>query len=381
MVAGSANEYQSHVEPFGDGFKIRLISPDLRVALLTKGATLHSVQYRVPPTSPAAAVADKDGWVELTLGYDTPEEFDHDSSYMGRTCGRYAGRIENGELVLDGKSYKLLQNDGKNTLHGGPDGFSKRHWKYLLLEGEEEIGISFHLSSPHLDQGFPGEVFVTATYSILKNKPATLKWNLQAVLSDASPVNTTTVNLCNHAYWNLNGVPFSSSSPAHRHLPENILNHHLQLHSHYVAETKGLIPTGLMNEVEGTLHDYRRSRPIAEGLEQTGKEGRDPPGYDDPVALETWDSKLREAAVVFSPKTHISMTVETTSPAVVVYTATHLPKDASGGAGERFQRYGGICLETQYFPNSVNVPSFPSTLVRKNEKYDETTTCHFRIIP
>ncbi|KAH9593472.1 Aldose 1-/Glucose-6-phosphate 1-epimerase [Trypanosoma melophagium] len=379
MEAHSAKEYRSHVEPFGDGSKVTLISPDLRVALLTKGATLHSVQYRVPLTSPAAAVADKDGWVELTLGYDTPEEFEEETSYMGRTCGRFAGRIENGEILLDGKSYKLLQNEGKNTLHGGPDNFAKRQWKYLLLDGEEEIGISFHLSSPHLDQGFPGEVFVTATYSIVKNRPATLKWNLQAVLSDASPVNSTTVNMCNHAYWNLNGVPSSSSAP--RHLPDNVLNHHLQLHSRYVAETNALIPTGLMREVEGTPHDFRQSRPILEGVQATEKEGRDPPGYDDPVALETWDSKLREAAVVFSPKTHIAMIVETTSPSVVVYTANHLPKDASGGSGERFQRYSGICLETQYFPNSPNIPSFPSTVITKNEKYDETTTCRFKIVP
>ncbi|KEG12836.1 aldose 1-epimerase-like protein [Trypanosoma grayi] len=295
---------------------------------------------------------------------------------MGRTCGRYSGRIANGELTVDGKVFKLLQNEGTTTLHGGPESFSKRPWKYILVDGEDEIGISFHLISPHLDQGFPGELFVTATYSILKNKPATLKWNFQAVLSDATPVDATNINLCNHAYWNLNGVP---SAP--RRLPEPIVNHHLQLHSAYVAETKNLIPTGCMTPVEGTPHDYRKCRPLGEGMEETRKEGRNPGGYDDPVALETWDSTLREAAVIFSPKSGISMSVETTSPVVVVYTANHLPENASGEPGERFQRHSGICLETQYFPNSPHIPSFPSTLIKKGEKYDETTVCHFKTVP
>lgn len=374
MTAPCTKDYTSLVEPFGDGFKITLKSPDLRVELITKGATINSVQYRVPHLA-GGAVGDKDGWVELTLGYNTPEEFEGDTASMGRTCGRYAGRIGNGEFQFDGQLFKLLQNDGPNTLHGGPEGFAKRLWKYILVDGEDEIGASFHLISPHLDQGFPGEVFVTASYSILKNRPATLKWNFRAVLSDSSPVNFTTVNLCNHAYWNLNGVPM-----APRRLPEPITNHHLQLHSAYVASMSDLVPTGSMWPVEGSPHDYRQRRPILEGMEATRAEGRDPPGYDDPVALETWDSTPREAAVLFSPKTGITMRVVTTSPAVVVYTSNCLPENATGEAGERFQRHSGICLETQYFPNAPNVPSFPSTIIKKGETYSEETLCSFRAI-
>lgn len=375
MLTEGTKKYSSQVEPFGEGFKITLISPDLRVALLTKGATVNSVRYRAPQLVGTDACDNNDGWIELALGHDTPDEFEEDTANMGRTCGRYAGRIENGEFQLDGQAFKLLQNDGAHTLHGGPEGFSKRSWKYILVDGEEEFGVSFHLISHHLDQGFPGEVFVTACYSILKTQPATLKWNFQAVLSDCSPVNSTVVNLCNHTYWNLNGVP---STP--RRLPETIKNHHLQLHSSYAAELDGLIPTGSMRAVEGSLHDYRRCRAILEGMEATREEGRDPHGYDDPVALDTWDSSLREAGRLFSPKTGIAMRVETTSPVVVVYTTNHLPETASGEAGERFQRYSGICLETQYFPNSPNISCFPSTVVEKGRKYDETTICSFKFI-
>ncbi|EKF26980.1 aldose 1-epimerase-like protein, putative [Trypanosoma cruzi marinkellei] len=370
-----AKEYSSHVEPFGDGHKITLKSPNLRVSLLTQGATVFSVEYRVPQLA-GGDVADKDGWVELVLGFDVPEEFAKDKFYIGSTCGRYAGRIENGEFELNGKNFKLLQNEGENTLHGGPEGFSSRPWKYILLEGEEEIGISFHLISPHLDQGFPGELFVTANYVILKNEPATLKWNLQAVLADTTPAQSTVINLCNHIYWNLNGVP---SRP--RRLPEPITNHHMQLYSGYVAEMHELIPTGSMKSVEGTPHDYKKLRGIREGMEATQAEGRDPPGYDDPVALDKWDSKLHEAGCLFSPKTGITLKLDTTSPAIVVYTANHLPENASGEAGERFQRHSGICLETQYFPNSPHIPSFPSTVLNKGEKYDETTVCHFKYTP
>ncbi|RNF09698.1 putative aldose 1-epimerase-like protein [Trypanosoma rangeli] len=375
MSQGTKKEYSSQVIPFGEGHKITLTSPNLRVELLTLGATVSSVQYRVPQLA-GKDVADKDGWVNVTLGFDEPEEFVKDTACVGRTCGRYAGRIVNGEIQLDGKTFKLLKNDGENTLHGGPDGFSSRPWKYIMLEGEEEIGISFHLISPHLDQGFPGELFVTATYVILKNQPASLKWNLQAVLADATPVNSTTVNLCNHTYWNLNGVP-----AVPRRLPEPVTNHCLQLHSGYVAELNGTIPTGSMKSVEGTPHDYRKSHSILAGIEATRAEGRDPPGYDDPVALDTWDSQLHEAARLFSPKTGISLQVDTTSPAVVVYTANYLPVNASGEAGERFQQHSGICLETQYFPNSPQIPNFPSTVIKKGEKYHETTICHFKFTP
>ncbi|PWU88277.1 putative aldose 1-epimerase-like protein [Trypanosoma cruzi] len=179
-------------------------------------------------------------------------------------------------------------------------------------------------------------------------------------LAASTPAQSTVINLCNHIYWNLNGVP---SRP--RRLPEPITNHHMQLHSGYVAEMQELIPTGSMKSVEGTPHDYKKLRAIREGMEATQAEGRDPPGYDDPVALDKWDSKLHEAGRLFSPKTGITLQLDTTSPAVVVYTANYLPENASGEAGERFQRHSGICLETQYFPNSPHIPSFPSTVVSK----------------
>lgn len=365
-------------EPFGDGYRITLQSENIRVELLSLGASLNSVQIR----NPNAAVGSPQEWIEVCHGYTTAEEAHAPGATIGPTCGRFAGRIGHGEFSLKGSHYKLPQNCGVHNLHGGPMGFDRQKWKFLLSEGEDEASVAFHLASPHLDQGFPGELFVTATYSIVKSATApALKYVLQASLADTTPVDMTVVNLTNHAYWNLNGVPRPATPNAAAPLPESIQNHYLQLHARYFATTdETLLPNGEMTPVDGTPHDYSRLRPMAEGIEETKQSGREHGGYDDPIALETWDSTLREAVLLYSPKTKLRMRVCTTNPAVVVYTANGLPGDADGTKGKRFQRQSAICLETQYFPNSPNIPSFPSTALQKGETYSETTTHEFQFL-
>lgn len=370
--------FGSHVEPFGKGFKVRLHSPSLRVELLSLGASINSVQVR----NPNKKRGEPGEWVETCLGYGTAAECEAPTAVIGVTSGRFAGRIANGEFSLGGSSYKLLQNDGPNTLHGGPNGFQKQQWKYILTEGEEEIGVSFHLTSPHLDQGFPGELFVTATYTIQKSAPApTIKYVYQANLSDSTPVNATVVNLTNHTYWNLNGVPRALSENETSPLPQSIKNHLLQVKATYIAVTdEQLLPDGEMLAVVGTPYDYSELKCISDGMEATKADGREPWGFDDPIALETWDSTLREAVVLYSPETKLRMTVSTTNPVVVLYTGNFLPEDADGTSGRRFQQHSGVCVETQYFPNSPNIATFPSVTLRKGETYSEATTHQFKFL-
>ncbi|AIN98498.1 aldose 1-epimerase-like protein [Leishmania panamensis] len=372
------------VDPFGESFAITLSSEHLRVQLLSHGAALNSVKVRKPHAAASgSAAAEQDGeWMDVCLGYTNPEEAFSTDAVIGHTIGRYAGRIANGELEVKNVPYTLAKNCGPHNLHGGPVGFQNKEWKYLLSDGKDETSVAFHLVSPHMDQGFPGELFVTATYSIIKSAPApTLKYVLQASLSDNTSVDMTVINLTNHAYWNLNGVPRPAEADAVAPLPRSITNHYLQLQSRYFAVTdESSIPNGDMRPVEGTLHDYSELRCIAEGMEATKEEGRDGGGYDDPVALETWDSTLREAALLYSPATKLRMRVCTTNPVIVVYTANALPADASGAKGQRFQRHSAICLECQYFPNSPNVPAFPSTALKKGEAYKETTTHEFQFM-
>lgn len=377
-VAQGISPFGTHVEPFGSGFKVRLHSPSLRVELLSLGASINSVQVRNPKRSPG-----EDGeWVETCLGFEAAAECEAPGAPIGVTSGRFAGRIGNGEFTLNGTNYKLLQNDGANTLHGGPNGFQKLQWKYITTEGEEEIGVSFHLTSPHLDQGFPGQLYVTATYTIQKNTVnPTLKYVYQANLSETTPVNATVVNLTNHTYWNLNGVPRALRQSDKCTLPRSIENHLLQVKATYIAAINDqLVPTGEMLAVAGTPYDYTELKCIREGMEATKADGRDPWGFDDPIALETWDSSLREAVVLYSPVTKLRMTVSTTNPVVVLYTANFLPNDANGKSGQRFQQHSGVCVECQYFPNSPNIRSFPTTALKKGETYSETTTHEFKFL-
>lgn len=191
----------------------------------------------------------------------------------------------------------------------------------------------------------------------------------------------TVVNLANHTYWNLNGVSRPARPQDICPPPVPVMNHLLQMHAKYVAITDGeKITRGDMLEVTGTTHDYREPRCIEEGMRKTEEAGREPWGYDDLMALETWDSTLREAAVLYSPLTKLQMRVCTTNPGIVVYTANLLPANVDGSAGQRFGRYSAICLGCQYFPNSPNIESFPATMLRKGETYDETTTHEFQFL-
>ncbi|KAG5504357.1 hypothetical protein JKF63_04806 [Porcisia hertigi] len=380
VLAMATFAHGAKAEPFGDSFMITLSSKDLCVQLLSRGAALNSVKVRKPHDQ--ATTEEREEWIDVCLGYTNPDEALRADAAVGHTVGRYAGRIANGEFRLKNTPYTLPKNCGPHTLHGGPAGFQYQEWRYLLSDGEDETGVAFHLISPHMDQGFPGEVHVTATYSIIKSATVpTLKYVLQASLADNTPVDMTVINMTNHVYWNLNGVPRPATADALAPLPQSITNHYLQIHSKYVAVTdESGIPSGDMRPVEDTPHDYSQLRCVAEGMEATKEDGRDSGGYDDPVALEKWDSTLREAALLYSSATKLRMRVCTTNPAIVVYTANHLPADASGAKGERFQRHGAICLECQYFPNSPNVEAFPSTALKKGETYDETTTHEFQFM-
>ncbi|EPY21144.1 aldose 1-epimerase-like protein [Strigomonas culicis] len=164
-------------------------------------------------------------------------------------------------------------------------------------------------------------------------------------------------------------------------VPSLITNHCLQVPAKHVAVmTEDFVLKGEMSETTRTVNDYNEMRPIINGMLDTEEMGRDPWGYDDTIALDTWDATLREAATLYSPDTQLQMRISTTNPVVTVYTANALPKDADGTFGKRFQRHSGVALMCQYFPNSPNVPSFPSTVLNKGETYQETTVHEFQFL-
>jgi aldose 1-epimerase len=246
----------------------------------------------------------------------------------GKIIGRYANRIAGGSFVLDGATYKLETNEGGNTLHGGPDGFSKRTWDVVE---QSDSRVTFALHSPDGDQGFPGALECRVTYS----------WSGENTLRidyTAKTDKPTVVNFTNHVYFNLSGV---QGAP--------IENYRLQiLASAYTPTNAENIPTGAIVPVDAA-RDFRVERSV--GTEK----------YDCNFVIDAWDGSLRQAAVLKDPDSGRTIEVETTQPGMQLFTG----------------KAGAIALETQHFADSPHHPNFPSTVLRPAQTFTATTVYSF----
>ncbi|WP_371671789.1 galactose mutarotase [Streptomyces sp. NBC_00289] len=299
----------------------------VRVRVLSYGGIVQSVE-----------VPDRDGRAgDVVLGFaDLDGYLAHSGPYLGALVGRYANRIAGGRFALDGVTYELARNDGPNSLHGGERGFDKRVWDVAPLEH----GLRLSRVSPHGEEGFPGRLEVSATYTL--GESGALRIAYEAV-TDAP----TVVNLTNHAYWNLAG---SGSGNAGGHL--------LRLAaSRCTPVDADLIPTGALDDVPGTRFDFRQAR-------KTGS------GYDHNFVLDkgVTDTPV-EVAELHDPVSGRVLTVATTEPGLQLYTADHL--DGPFAPGD------GVALETQHFPDSPNRPEFPSTVLRPGEAFRSETVYGF----
>ncbi len=247
----------------------------------------------------------------------------------GKTIGRYANRIARGQLSLDGTTYALALNEGRNTLHGGPDGFSKREWS--IVE-RTDSSIEFLLRSPDGDQGFPGAMECHVRY----------RWNASNELSLEYAATTdapTVINLTNHVYFNL-----SAGKSA------DISQHELQIAASAYTPLDGeLIPTGEIAGVQGTAFDFRTMRPIGDRM------------YDCNFVLDGWTGNLAYAAQARDPLSGRCVVVKTTQPGLQLYTG----------------KPGAFALETQHFADAPHHPNFPTTVLRPGETFRATTVYGF----
>jgi aldose 1-epimerase len=249
----------------------------------------------------------------------------------GKTIGRYANRIARSAFELDGTTYTLLTNEGRNTLHGGPDGFSKREWR---IDEQDAASVTFALTSPDGDQGFPGAMECRIRYTWADDGALRLDY---AATTDKP----TVVNLTNHVYFNLSGDPSTS-----------IAKQQLQIAaSAYTPLDDELIPTGEIAAVTAGL-DFRTMRPI--GAEK----------YDVNFVLDGWDSTLRFAARLSDPESGRTLVVETTQPGLQLYTG----------------KPGAVALETQHFADAPHHPNFPSTVLRPGEVFTSSTVYRFGLL-
>ncbi|MFG3132678.1 aldose epimerase family protein [Streptomyces tendae] len=299
----------------------------VRVRVLSYGGIVQS-----------AEVPDRDGHpADVVLGFaDLDGYVAHPEPYFGALVGRYANRIAGGRFPLDGRTYALAPNEGPNTLHGGARGFDKRVWDVAAVEE----GVRLSRVSPHGEEGFPGRLELSVTYTL--DGSGALRIVYEAV-TDAP----TVLNPTNHSYFNLSGSGHASG-------------HELRLAASRITPVDaGLIPTGGLDDVTDTRFDFRRARKVGSG-------------YDHNFVLDKGvTGTAEEVAELYDPASGRVLTVATTEPGLQLYTADHL--------GEPFAPGDGIALETQHFPDSPNRPGFPSTVLRPGEVFRSETVYGFSV--
>lgn len=294
-------------------------------------------------------VPDKQGKLgDIVLGYATVDEYVKATPYFGATVGRIANRIKGAEFKLDGKAYKLAANNGPHNLHGGKKGWDKVIWDAETVETPDGPEIRFGYTSKDGEEGFPGTVKAKVVYA-LNNK------NELVVTMEATTDKTTIVNMAHHTYWNLGG-----------HGSGSIKDHELTLFADQYTPSAPVangdpVPDGKSKPVKGTPYDFTVAKPIGKDLEAAGGK---PIGFDDNWIVNGEPNKLRPAAKVKDPKSGRVMTLEADQPGVQFYSGKFLD-GSNKGKGATYNQYGGLCLETQKYPNAINVPAWKDQVVLK----------------
>ena len=300
--------------------------------------------------------ADRSGNLgHVVLGFDTLEQYLKPHPFFGAIAGRVANRIAKGKFTLDGKEYTLAANNGPNHLHGGKKGFDKQVWDAKPLPAkDDEQTIEFHYLSKDGEEGYPGNLDVTVTYTLTDDDEVRMEY--RATTDKATPVNLT-----NHSYFNLAGAGDTLGTEV------------FIAADRYTPTDDTLIPKGELAPVKGTALDFTKPKTMGRDIEQLKKF---PGGYDHNFVLNSSGGKMALAARAYEPKSGRILEVRTTEPGVQLYNGIGLGKEVSHD-GVRIVKFGGFCLETQHFPDAVNQPSFPPVVLRPGETYKTTTVFAF----
>ena len=318
---------------------------------------------------------DRDGKLaDVTLGWNTVEEYEKNGFSMGTLIGRYANRIANGRFRLDGWDYQLPVNETKPAprycnLHGGPEGWDTKVWKVERVFSDKgdttnyTAGVVFSLVSPDGDMGFPGTVTCKVTYKVLPD-------NTWVIDYEATTDKPTVLNLTHHSYWNLAGEASG-----------NVLDQELQVFADKWTKTDdGLIPVK-DEPVAGTGFDFTTMRKIGAKADwmkaQPGLKCTDN-WYDHNFVLRGKTGELKPAATMRDPKSGRKLEIWTTEPCMQMYGAQNMDGTMNAkAAGRKLQQYAGVALETQHYPDSPNHPGFPSTVLRPGETFRSRTEYRF----
>ncbi|MFI5660567.1 aldose epimerase family protein [Streptomyces sp. NPDC051684] len=342
-------------EPFGklaDGTKIyrwSLENGGTRLKVLNYGGIVQSLE-----------LPDRHGrYVNVSLGYDTIEEYVAGTTFFGATIGRYGNRIAKGKFTLDDKAYQVSVNDGENSLHGGAKGFNTRVWDIEPFASGSDVGLRMHYTSVDGEMGYPGTLKTTVTYTLT----ARGDWRIDY---EATTDKATVVNLTNHTYYNLAGEGSGT-----------IYDHELMLAaSRYTPTDAGLIPTGELAKVAGTPFDFRKAKPIGRDIRAAHPQQILAKGFDHNWVMDKGiTAKPVLVAALRDPASGRSLKIATDQPGLQFYSGNFLDGTLVGQSGRTYRQGDGLALETQHFPDSPNQPKFPSTVLRPGETY-RTTTVH-----
>lgn len=320
----------------------------LEVALLDYGGTIQSL--KVP--------SHQGEMIDVVLGFDGMEGYqasNHDK-FLGALIGRCANRIAHGHFTLNDKEYKLLCNNGPNHLHGG-NGFDKRMWSATPVEA----GVAFHLKSGDGDEGYPGNLDVTVTY--------TLRDSALCIDYEATTDADTLCNLTNHAYFNLSG-----------HDSGSITDHSLQIFaSHYTPIDAYSIPTGEIVSVYDTPMEFMDAKKIGNDISSSFAQLEYVGGYDHNYCINQGTEDLNLAAIAVSDKTGIRLETKTTMPGIQFYSGNYLDGCPNGKENACYGNRSGFCLETQFYPDAINHENFAQPILRPTQTYHHQTEYSFSL--
>jgi aldose 1-epimerase len=345
--------------PFGkmpDGAPVAIYtlrnSKGMEARIMTYGGIVQSLK-----------VPDKNGkFDDVVLGYDNLEGYLTNSPYFGALIGRYGNRIGGAKFMLEGKTCTLAINNGPNSLHGGIKGFDKVVWQAQSWLTPDGPALELTYVSKDGEEGFPGNLKVTAIYTLTDNNELHLHFS-------ATTDQPTICNLTHHSYFNLRGQGNG-----------DILGHEVYINADKTTPVdKDLIPTGEYAPVAGTPFDFRRPTAIGARINDPDQQLQFGPGYDHNWVINKPLGKLGLQARVYEPATGRVMEVWSTEPGLQFYAGNSLDGTITGKDGKVYQRRNAFCMEPQHYPDSPNKPMFPTTELKPDETYQNTILYRFNV--
>ena len=309
-------------------------------------------------------IPDKNGdLADVVLGFYTLDGYlSASENYFGSMVGRYGNRIAKGKFSIGTENYILATNNGENHLHGGAKGFNDEIWKAVQVA---ENKLEFSRLSPHMEEGYPGNLNVKVTYTLTNENELLIEY---AATTDKP----TAVNLTHHSFFNLKGEGEGT-----------INNHILTINAAgFTPVNSTLIPTGVIDNVTGTPFDFTQPKGIGRDLNVENEQLKNGFGYDHNFVLNEVPKNqegLTFAARVEEPESGRVMEIYTNEPGLQFYGGNFLDGKTIGKSGKPYDYRGAFCLETQHFPDSPNQPNFPNTILNPGEVYKSICIYKFSV--